>query len=213
MPPKAKPATRSSKSKAMNDSSSSSSSDDANVITVDSGSDSATDSDTHAEPVRKNTKRGPGPVKKDVSSDSKKSKSVEKKVSGKSKKNESDEEEEVYADDRNDGHQRPKNNSILNFRYEDYLDLDSPINTLDLVEILRYCTSVASKKGQRALMSTLRQTLQAINSERSFPDFNQAPRSQPFGGGNNRFDQSYGNRQPVRRPTSDRADREYRNFD
>jgi hypothetical protein len=211
MPPKSK-TVRSAKTNVVEDSSSSDDAD-AKVVDVDSASNTGSDSEVQVEPepVRKNTKKTVPMKKEDTEKKT--------KTSNKTKKSSrSDNEQEVYADEQNEKPQRPRrpDNSILNFRYENYYDLNDPINTLSITEILRYCTAISAQEGKTALMKTLRNTLQAINSEKSFPEFN-VGRPQQFNNGTSFGYNSHVPQRPppIQRPpqrhNSDR-NQEYRNF-
>ena len=194
MPPKKMPISKSSKKTELIEDSSS---DDELTAeqAVHHSDDSENDSDTHVElePIKKSCSRKPPTVKVCAT-----------KTTSRKPTNDED-EQPLYAEQRTDHSQRPprQNKSVaLNFRYEDYYEVDDPINTMSIEEILRHAVARSSKEGKKALMMTLRKTLQAMNSETSFPEFERPPQQQTFGrpqprggGGYRQYSNRGGNRE------------------
>lgn len=193
MPPKKQVNNKTVKKSELIEDSSSSDEEIVNVepTVVSDGSESETEI-TH-EPVKKVS------VKKTLSTPA-----ARGKPSSKQSKKLDDDEEPIYAEQNSERpqRQRQQNKSVaLNFRYEDYYEVDDPINTMSIEEILRHAVARSSKEGKKALMLTLRKTLQAMNSETSFPEFERPPmrpqQSQfprPSRGGNSGGYRQYSNR-------------------
>ena len=203
MPPsKSKKTTVSNKKVVKNDSSSSDSDSDDQVPIQQVDSDSsASDVQDEPEPFVKSKSKTTAAA----------SASKSTKQQKKTKHDNVEEEPQAYVNDNsNPQYQQKQRNlkSVLNFRYEDYVNLEDPINSMSVEDILKTATAKAKEEGKTALVTTLRNTLQAMACEKSFPVFERPYQPRPT------FDNGYNNSHPYRgggnsRQNTTRQDNQY----